>query len=408
MLDLTGDWTLSEEGGGITAPMRVPGDVHSALLAAGIIPDPYVGRNEYDVRWVADRDWTLTRSFTLPPGDGPWTLVADTLDTVAEIRINGHFVIAHATAFRDLVVPIADAVVPGENRIEILLRSATREANALQAAQPFPVPYHAGNCPIPNGNMLRKPQCDFGWDWNLALAPAGVFGRIGIVGPEGCIAGVTVAQRHRADRVVLTIEVDLVGYAEGEIPWRITVCGETVRGEVGAGSDAYFRAEVEILAPELWWPAGAGPQAVHTLEIHAGGDVRVMPVALRDIRLVSEPDAAGRSFALEVNGRPIFCRGANWIPADALPGRITEEKTRALLQSAADANMNMIRVWGGGRYEPASFYEACDALGLLVWQDLMYACHLYPATEAFLLEAEQEARFQKRRAMWCRSFQPPP
>ena len=102
-------------------------------------------------------------------------------------------------------------------------------------------------------------------------------------------------------------------------------------------------------------------------------------LALRDIRLVSEPDATGRSFALHVNGRPVFARGANWIPADALPGRITEAKTRALLQSAADANMNMIRVWGGGRYEPASFYEVCDALGLLVWQDFMFACHLYPA-----------------------------
>ena len=116
------------------------------------------------------------------------------------------------------------------------------------------------------------------------------------------------------------------------------------------------------------------------------------PVALRDIRLVSEPDATGRSFALHVNGRPVFARGANWIPADALPGRITEEKTRALLQSAADANMNMIRVWGGGRYEPASFYETCDELGLLVWQDFMFACHLYPATDDFLAEVDARGR----------------
>ena len=280
------------------------------------------------------------------------------------------------------MVPIADAVVPGENRIEILLRSATREANALQAAQPFPVPYHAGNCPIPNGNMLRKPQCDFGWDWNLALAPLGVYGRIGIVGPEGCIAGVTVAQRHRADRVVLTIEVDLVGYAEGEIPWRIAVCGETVRGEVGAGSDAYFRTEHRDPRPGAL--VAGGRRA-------AGGPYPRDPRRRRRQGDAASPSATSawspsrtrraRSFALHVNGRPIFCRGANWIPADALPGRITEAKTRALLQSAADANMNMIRVWGGGRYEPASFYEACDELGLLVWQDFMFACHLYPATD---------------------------
>ena len=132
-----------------------------------------------------------------------------------------------------------------------------------------------------------------------------------------------------------------------------------------------------------------------------------MPVALRDIRLVSEPDATGRSFALHVNGRPVFARGANWIPADALPGRITEEKTRALLQSAADANMNMIRVWGGGRYEPASFYEACDALGLLVWQDFMFACHLYPCDEDFLARGRRTRSPTRPRrighhvALWC-------
>ena len=122
--------------------------------------------------------------------------------------------------------------------------------------------------------------------------------------------------------------------------------------------------------------------------------------------LISEPDAAGRSLKLRVNGRDVFARGANWIPADALAGRITDAKTRDLLRSAADANMNMIRVWGGGRYEPASFYEACDALGLMVWQDFMFACHLYPSTEEFLAEATAEAEFQAARighhvALWC-------
>ncbi len=234
MIDLAGTWTLADAAGEYELTMAVPGDVHSALFAAGRIPDPYHGRNEYDLRWVADRDWTLTRTFTLPGGDGPWTLVAETLDTVAEVRINGHFVIGHSTMFRRLVVPIADAVEPGENTIAITLRSATAAANALQAAQPFPVPYHAGNCPIPNGNMLRKPQCDFGWDWNIALAPVGVYGRIGIVGPENGIDSVTIEQRHRADRVTVEVRVSMFNFAERSIPWRMTLCGQTADGEIEA------------------------------------------------------------------------------------------------------------------------------------------------------------------------------
>ena len=131
--------------------------------------------------------------------------------------------------------------------------------------------------------------------------------------------------------------------------------------------------------------------------VTAGGP-RALPLALRDIRLVSEPDETGRSFKIAVNGRDIFARGANWIPADALAGRITPGATRGLLQSAVDANMNMLRVWGGGRYEPDCFYEACDELGLMVWHDFMFACHLYPATVEFLAEVDARGRLPGRAA----------
>ena len=135
-----------------------------------------------------------------------------------------------------------------------------------------------------------------------------------------------------------------------------------------------------IADPDLWWPAGLGPQTLHDLDVRVGDRTARRRIGLRTIELVTEPDAAGRSFGFRVNGRDVFAKGANWIPADALPGRITEAKTRDLLQSAVDANMNMIRVWGGGRYEPDWFYDACDELGLMVWQDFMFACNLYPST----------------------------
>jgi beta-mannosidase len=407
MLDLAGPWTLSDGGGEFTAPMRLPGDVHSALQAAGLIPDPYHGRNEDGLRWVADRDWTLSRSFRMEAVEGPWLLVADMVDTVAEIRLNGRRVIAAATMFREHAARVEDALIAGENRIEIVLRSATRAADALQARQPFPVPYHAGNCPIPNGNMLRKPQCDFGWDWNIALAPVGVYGRVALVGPEGEIGLPRVRQAHAPGRVTVEVRLPLRNLAAAEADWRVTLAGAEAQGRValddGAGT---IEARLEIADPALWWPAGSGAQPVHALNVTAGALRLELPLALREVRLVSEPDATGRSFKLVVNGRDVFARGANWIPADALPGRIEAEKTRALLQSAVEANMNMIRVWGGGRYEPTSFYEDCDALGLLVWQDFMFACHLYPATEDFLAEVEREVGWQAGRigrhvALWC-------
>ncbi|TPE49558.1 glycoside hydrolase family 2 protein [Amaricoccus solimangrovi] len=401
MLDLTGDWTLRDAEGEYATTARLPGDVHSALQAAGMIPDPYAGRNEYDLRWIADRDWILSRRFE--DTGGARLLHFDCLDTLAEVRLNGAPVLEAATSFRGHDAAVE--TLAGENRIEITLRSNTRAADALAAAQPFPVPYHRDNCPIPNGNMLRKPQCDFGWDWGIALAPTGVHGRIALIGPEGEIAGPVVEQVHEGGAVRLRVRARLRGFAPGAAPWRIAVGSAEAAGEIDPAASEPV-AELVLGNPALWWPSGYGEQPLHALEIAVGGQRRTFPLAIRDIRLVSEPDAAGRSFLVRVNGRDVFCRGANWVPADSLPGRITPERTTALLRSAAGAGMNMIRVWGGGRYEPDSFYETCDALGLLVWQDCMFACHLYPATAEFLGEVDREIREQAARighhvALWC-------
>lgn len=405
MLDLSGLWTLTDAGGEHSAPFPVPGDVHSALLAAGLIPDPYAARNEYAVRWVADRDWIVSRSFRYT-GKGPATLVLDVVDTVGEVRVNGTLAVASRSAFVPVDCNLDGLLVPGENRIEITLRSATREGRALNGIQPFPVPYHAGNCPIPHGNLLPKPQCDFGWDWNVALAPASL-GAIRIVGPEGSVDTATFEQDHGPGVASVRVSIGILGLGDTPLRWRVSLCGITVVGRL-VPIEGYGLVEtvLDIPDPALWWPAGMGEQPIHPLAVEWGDQRRTYPIALREVRLVSEPDAAGRSFALQVNGHPVFCRGANWVPADALPGRIIAAKTRAVLQSAAQANMNMIRVWGGGRYEPASFYETCDVLGLLVWQDFMFACHLYPCDDEFLAEVAEEVGHQSSRlahhvALWC-------
>lgn len=399
MLDLAGGWTLSDESGAHVIAFDLPGDGVSALHRAGVIPDPYHGRNEYDVRWVSERDWVARRDFT---HDGSASaLVVEGLDTVAEVRLNGRLVLSAANVHRRWRADVSQALQPGANRIEILFRSPVREAAARAARMPFPIPYQKVNGPIPHANMLRKQQCDFGWDWNIALGIFGVSGAIRLepVGPR--IADIVVTQVHRSGMAEVTLAV----HAEDVDEVTASLCGVT---GVAPVRDGVAQVTLSVSDPQLWWPVGLGPQVLHDLVVTGQGARATRRIGLRDMRLVSVPDAAGRSFGMQVNGKPVFARGANWIPADALFGRITVDGVRGLLQSAVAANMNMIRIWGGGRYEPDWFYDLCDEMGLMVWQDFMFACHLYPSTPEFLAEVDAEVRDVVARinhhaclAVWC-------
>ena len=403
LVDLGGEWHLSDGAEGMSAPMHIPGDGISALHAAGLIPDPYFGRNEYDLRWICDRDWVIARRFVVDRTD--LVLVASMLDTLAEVVVNGVTVLRSANMFRTFRVDLSAVLRVGSNDIEIRFGNVVAEAARQQASQPYYVPFSANNTPIPNGNMLRKPSCDFGWDWNIALAPFGVYGDIGLVPVVAArIASVLVDQVHTPGRVVVSVTAEIDGEAEGETI-AITLAGVSANAVIKRG---VARADLVIGNPVLWWPAGSGSQTLHDLVLTYKAQKEHRKCGLRDARLIAEKDAAGLGFKFAINGRDIFARGANWIPADALAGRITPAKTRDLLQSAVDANMNMIRVWGGGRYEPDWFYDLCDELGLMVWQDFMFSCHIYPANEAFLADVAIEVREQALRLhhhasliLWC-------
>ncbi|MGA1803529.1 beta-mannosidase [Rhizobium sp. HT1-10] len=410
-LDLAGSWRLTSPGSDHDVAMAVPGDVHSALQAAGVIADPYVGRNEEVVQWVAHRDWVLQRDFVVDDIDGDWYLDLDYLDTVATVFVNDVVVLEADNCFRRYRPDISKALRPGQNSIRILLHSSIATGAALQEKQPFYIPYHPGNSPIANGNMLRKPQSHFGWDWNIAIAPLGLYGTITLNRLETArIESVTTRQVHNDDGTIdLLVTTTLYASRQGVAQLFLALDAERLRLDCGvAAGETVITHVFHIEQPRLWWPAGSGEQALYELSVETGIEVVTRQIGLRTVELITDKDEAGSRFAFRVNGREIFCRGANWIPADALFSRSSREKTEDLLQSAADVHMNMIRVWGGGFYEADWFYDICDRLGLMVWQDFMFACNLYPSTGDFLDNVAVEVSYQVKRlashpsiALWC-------
>ena len=402
MLNLAGDWSLSQESGENTVTMALPGDGIDALFKAGLIPDPYFGRNEYGLRWISDRTWVAKRSFTTDRTD--LVLVASMLDTLVTIKVNGRTVLTSDNMFLSHRVDLSGVLQKGTNDITLTFGNVVQEAKRRQDNYRYFLPFSINNTPIHNGNLIRKPSCDFGWDWNIALAPFGVYGDLYLEPvAETRIDHLVITQTHSPGKAVVLVAAHVTGEDDREATF--TLCGQTIQATVKKG---VATARLTIKSPQLWWPAGQGAQPLHDLTVTLGQQTEHRRIGLRFAELITEKDATGLGFKVRINNRDIFCKGANWIPQDALAGRINAGDTRDLLQSAVDANMNMIRIWGGGRYEPTWFYDLCDELGLMVWQDFMFSCHIYPADDAFLTQVAEEVRQNALRlhhhaamTIWC-------
>lgn len=412
-VDLQGEWSLRSDSVQ-TVNAIVPGCVHTALMEAGRIPDPFEGLNEAAVQWIQEEDWGYEREFTVSPEVLEAEVVelfCGSVDTWAEISLNGHFVTESENMFIPLRVPVKEFLKDGTNRISIRLNSPMRYGREKR-------PEHCGREMLDHvggRSRIRKKQCDFGWDWGPRLTGCGLFGAVELrAWNTARIESVQVKQSHADSRVVLSICPETEGQTEGG-SLRIGLTGPDGETVAMCESPACGEpVELTVESPRLWWPHGMGEQPLYDLEIvlcDAEGrelDRRMQRIGLRTIELDTTPDEHGRCFGFKVNGRPVFSKGANWIPAHTFIDRLDENIYRHLLQSAAAAHMNMIRVWGGGFYEKEIFYDLCDELGLLVWQDFMFACSEYPADAAFLDSVRREAEVQVKRlrnraclALWC-------
>jgi beta-mannosidase len=301
MLDLAGTWQLQNKARNITVDYPVPGDVHSALIAAGQIPHPYKGTNEFAVRWVADEEWVATKRFNVEKIEGgEYFLDIDYLDTVADVSVNGVHVLHAENCFRCYNPDVTKALKVGENVVEVVLHSNTKAANAKQAEQPFYIPYSISNNPIPNGNMLRKPQCHFGWDWNLAVVPFGVCGRFNLWRKSSAeIEHVDVVQTHNNDGSVdVLVEVQWTSRPVGEINCYIQFDGNRqMFFNQHSGGFEPDQKKFHIVNPKLWWPAGQGDQHLYELEVMCGDQIERRKIGLRKLELITDKDETGNRFA---------------------------------------------------------------------------------------------------------------
>lgn len=413
-LSLNGSWTLdvvSSAGEAVfsAVPATVPGSVYSNLLTAELIPDPFWRDNETEALKLMEHDFTYTRAFEAPEallGCRKVLLRCEGLDTLADITVNGKSVGRADNMFRTWEFDVKEALRPGENTIAVTLCSPTRFIRQADAAC-----HLDGSTDAMRGfSHLRKAACMFGWDWGPRLPDAGIWRNIEIIGIERArIGGVLVRQRHEGGRVTLDIDTHISRYGGGEL--RVDAAVTAPDGQVFTGAGK--RCEVEIENPMLWWPRGYGEQPLYTVRVSLSLDGVELDswerrIGLRTLTVKQEKDQWGESFCHCVNGVSIFAMGADYIPEDNLLPRVTPERTRALLADAAAANMNTVRVWGGGYYPDDWFYDACDELGLLVWQDFMFACAEYRLTGGFEANIRAEFADNIRRlrhhaslALWC-------
>ncbi|MEM8738812.1 MAG: sugar-binding domain-containing protein [Planctomycetota bacterium] len=415
--------------GGRSVPATVPGCVHTDLLAAGLIEDPYVDQNESSTHWIGECDWWYETVFTLDDSalaHDRLDLCFEGLDTAAEVFLNDQSIGRAENMHLRYRFDAKRWATAGDNRLAIRFASPVRYALEMEqrvgprpgigaGANPRQLPHH----------MIRKMACNFGWDWGPQLPTSGIWRPWAVEAWSHARLGDIRPAVTRADESNAHLRISVGGESQeatetspsSGLRLRAVLSGPA--GGVVAEQIADWRAdgclfEMDIDDPERWWPRGYGKQPRYTLEVYlldASGqqiDYRSHRVGLRTSELRIAPDSSasseddrknlpgglttGESFTLVINDQPVFCKGANWIPDDCFPHRVTPERYRERIEQAAEANMNMLRVWGGGLYEDHAFFETCDELGVLVWQDFLFACACYPEEQPLWDLVEAEAR----------------
>ena len=413
--ELNGTWNLVSSGG-MRTTAEVPGSVAEALTEADLIPDPYYGVNENDerVRAVLYQDWTFSKTFVLPAsfseGNGTVELVFDSVDTTADIFLNGEKIGHTENMFRQYRFPIDRALLKAENTVSVKIFSPvnTAAAAAEKYGSSLMTAFAAGM--VDGIPYIRKSWFSYGWDWGIALPDSGLNLPVAVELIEGArLAAVPLTTEIRFDEsdgspkalsAAVSCIPEIDGSADG-LTFRLTISGhgDSRTAQAAAGEEV----RLEIASPKLWYTHDLGGQNRYRAQAELLKDGRVIDsetfsIGLRELKLINRKDLYGESFYFTLNRIPLFARGGNWIPCDTMiPRGVKSGLIEKRLQDCLDMNFNMIRIWGGGIYEDDRFYEFCDANGILVWQDFPFACYATPHLEEFYENVSAEVEDQLRR-----------
>lgn len=391
-------------------PAKVPGDAYSDLLDNGRMEDPFFKDNEYHAIDLMADDYEYNVNLPFNPEEykdcDRIFLHFDGIDTLGDVYLNGTHLGEVYNMHRIWEFPVEELLHEGYNELRVVLHSSRKFM-----AEAFKKYGNIGNEDTTEGFMhLRKAHYMCGWDWGPCLPDVGIFRPVYLLGVEKArFDSVWVRQKHENGQVALRPEIKLEQFAEGNYTWEVTVTDPQGVSHTYEGCPE----EINVENPQLWWPNGLGDQPLYGVEVVLKDGDKVLDVwkrrlGLRTLTMRIEKDEWGESFAHEVNGKTVFAMGADYIPEDSLPGHTSEERTRKLIEQCKLANFNSIRVWGGGYYPEDWFFDACDEMGMLVWEDFMFACSVYELTPEFEANIRQEfidnikrIRHHACLALWC-------
>lgn len=417
--DLNNNWTFKRDSDSVWLDAQVPGCVHTDLLKNKKIKDPFVGLNETELQWIANENWIYKRSFT-PDADifemEFIILRFQGLDTYASVFLNDNEVLKANNMFHPWEVDVKHLLKNGENELLIEFESPIQKILPKMKHMEYELP--ADNDQIKKTSpFTRKAPYHYGWDWGPAFATSGIWKTVELFCYDSLyIENIFIEQNDISEEsAILDINVFIKSESKHKIGLKISESKSDIdilkSIDIEKG-DNHFVRKVEIANPNLWWPNGHGSQHMYEFKIQIKNkdfeDSMTAKIGLRDFKVNLDEDKDGSAFMFIVNGKPIFSKGANWIPADSFTTRLNRNSYKTLLLNAVNANMNTLRVWGGGIYECDDFYELCDELGIIVWQDFMFACTLYPGDDEFLQSVKKEAEYQIKRlrnhssiGLWC-------
>lgn len=419
-------WMFSQSGTDKWMTAIVPGTVHQDLLAHQLLPNPFFGTNEQKIQWVENEDWEYKTTFTVTEEQlsrGAASLVFEGLDTYANVYLNGALLLKADNMFLGYSIPVKEVLHKGENRLHIFFRSPIKETLPQWASNGFDYPADNDHLDKKLSIFTRKAPYSYGWDWGIRMVTSGIWRPAYLRFYDvATIDDYHVKQLSLTDqRAEVSNELEINSILSEQTEAEVVVSYSLKNGEpvtkkktvtLNPGINK-IKIPVEVENPVRWMPNGWGEPTLYdfTAQVVCQGKTIASDhhrIGLRTIRLVNEKDEHGESYFFEVNGIPMFAKGANFIPNDILLPTMTDERYATLFRDIKEANMNVIRVWGGGTYEDNRFYDLADENGILIWQDFMFGCTTYPADPTFLKRVSDEVDYNIKRlrnhaclAMWC-------